>query len=400
MMLGNKNLFAGQAIPDEARTRVQQALTALKRVDIDTILTTDIDVLIDAHLDEFGTATVLWDDASTTEPKQLDTVVTRDVIGNQVHTAHVQITVTAPVEGDPYLLTYYSHSGAPGMPLEGAVGRSGVQGTWTGDAGAGAQAIEHWFHQFKSQVDHFLGYNNRDVAPHNERMRTQVRNAVERWRQEELKRRDLAASLPFPIKRNPTATAPVKAERRKVRLPPRAATPFEPEPELEAQTFDEVLTDVVNMSTILERLPTGDQDEEEIRNLLLAQLNVNYTGEAGGELFNGSGKTDILIRKGDRNVFIAECKFYNGPASVTKAINQLLSYTVWRDTKAALLLFVKGGQFTDVVTKAVDAVSEHPQCQRTLTAADPARRSDYTYVRADDPERAIHLAMLPFKLLS
>jgi len=32
-------------------------------------------------------------------------------------------------------------------------------------------------------------------------------------------------------------------------------------------------------------------------------------GKATGETFNRARKTDILLREGDRNVFIAECKF-------------------------------------------------------------------------------------------
>ena len=37
-------------------------------------------------------------------------------------------------------------------------------------------------------------------------------------------------------------------------------------------------------------------------------LNAQFEGKAAGEVFNGQGKTDILIREGGRNAFIAECK--------------------------------------------------------------------------------------------
>ena len=67
------------------------------------------------------------------------------------------------------------------------------------------------------------------------------------------------------------------------------------------------------------------------------QLNGNYEGQAAGETFNYQGKTDILIRSGDRNIFIAERKFWNGPAKPTKTIDQLLGYLSWRDSKAAIL---------------------------------------------------------------
>lgn len=115
-------------------------------------------------------------------------------------------------------------------------------------------------------------------------------------------------------------------------------------------------------------------------------------------MFNDAGKTDICTRAEDRNVFIGECKSYHRPRVVTDAIDQVLGYLVWRDTKAALLLFVRAGNFTQAVQRAVDATSGHPQCQRSMPAQDPTRRSDSLFARADDPDRAIRLALLPFQL--
>jgi len=47
------------------------------------------------------------------------------------------------------------------------------------------------------------------------------------------------------------------------------------------------------------------------------------------------GKTDILTRVEDRNAFIAECKFWMGEKAFLAALDQLLSYLSWRDTKTA-----------------------------------------------------------------
>lgn len=74
--------------------------------------------------------------------------------------------------------------------------------------------------------------------------------------------------------------------------------------------------------------------EEDLRSHFLVQLNGQYEGRATGETFNFQGKTDILIREGDRNVFIAECKFWHGEKQLLETIDQLLSYLSWRDTKA------------------------------------------------------------------
>ena len=95
------------------------------------------------------------------------------------------------------------------------------------------------------------------------------------------------------------------------------------------------------MALVIERSPASfaSLDEEAIRTHFLLQLNGHYEGSATGETFNSSGKTDILIRVDNRNVFIAECKFWRGPKSFSEAIDQLLGYLSWRDSKGAFARF-------------------------------------------------------------
>src|SRR5258706_6870808 len=95
-------------------------------------------------------------------------------------------------------------------------------------------------------------------------------------------------------------------------------------------------------------------DEEDIRIILLVGLNAVYEGQATGETFNGIGKTDILIRVADTNAFIAECLVWDGEARFKKKLeDQLLQYIVWRDTKAALIVFNRSKNLTSVV-KTID----------------------------------------------
>lgn len=70
-------------------------------------------------------------------------------------------------------------------------------------------------------------------------------------------------------------------------------------------------------------------------------LNGYYPGEATGETFRRSGKTDIRIENEKRTAFVAECKIWKGSAELVKAIDQLLSYLTWRDCKTALMIFNK-----------------------------------------------------------
>ena len=72
-------------------------------------------------------------------------------------------------------------------------------------------------------------------------------------------------------------------------------------------------------------------DEEDIRIVLLIGLNAVYEGQATGETFNGIGRSDILIRVADKNIFIAECLVWDGEVKFRKKLeDQLLKYAVAR----------------------------------------------------------------------
>lgn len=60
-----------------------------------------------------------------------------------------------------------------------------------------------------------------------------------------------------------------------------------------------------------------------------------------------------------RNAFVAECKIWNGPQKLTDAIDQLLKYLTWRDTKGALILFIRDSAATNVIASAGKVLREH-----------------------------------------
>ena len=71
------------------------------------------------------------------------------------------------------------------------------------------------------------------------------------------------------------------------------------------------ITVIDHMSQTIERSPSTfvQMKEEQIRDLILVNLNGHYEGDATGETFNAKGKTDILIRADCRNVFIGNANF-------------------------------------------------------------------------------------------
>src|SRR5882762_11631396 len=151
----------------------------------------------------------------------------------------------------------------------------------------------------------------------------------------------------------------------------------------------------------MERSPKAfhDIDEETLRTFFLVPLNSHYEGQATGETFNYQGKTDILIRSGDRNIFIAECKFWGGPAKLIETIDQLLGYLSWRDSKAAILLFNRNKDFSKVLSTISEVVRAHRNFQK-----DEGNRGEtafrYAFRHKDDAAKLLHLSVIVFDIPS
>jgi hypothetical protein len=142
---------------------------------------------------------------------------------------------------------------------------------------------------------------------------------------------------------------------------PKSNTTARQEPSIEMATYEDILDTLASMSVTMERCPSAFEgmDEENLRMQFLIPLNSKYKGETSGETFNASGKKDILIKREDRILFVAECKFWKGPQSLTKTIDQLLGYLTWRETKAAILLFNRQKDFSIVLEKIPDVFRQH-----------------------------------------
>jgi hypothetical protein len=128
---------------------------------------------------------------------------------------------------------------------------------------------------------------------------------------------------------------------------------FSPHPALDEKTYQDILTPIRWMGKTIERDPAAyaSLGEENLRTQFLALLNGSFEGQGSGETFSLNGKTDIYLRVSERAVFIAECKFWNGPTGFNGIIDQLTGYLTWRDSKTAILVFVRNADFATVLAQ-------------------------------------------------
>jgi hypothetical protein len=130
--------------------------------------------------------------------------------------------------------------------------------------------------------------------------------------------------------------------------------------------------------------------------MLLVSLNAHF-GAATGEAFNVVGKTDILIRHEGANLFVAECKIWSGDKNLLAAIDQLLSYLTWRDTKAALVIFNRNKGFSEVVRKLYDLPKNHRSYVSGPQRLDESS-AQFTLRLNNDAERHAIVSVLGFDL--
>jgi hypothetical protein len=198
-----------------------------------------------------------------------------------------------------------------------------------------------------------------------------------------------------------TRTYAAPGVRRKIepRLPPASTAAYKPEPVLDEAIYQDILSTVENMTKVVERSPSAfaEMGEEDLRQHYLVQLNGRFEGAATGETFNYQGKTDILIRVQDRNIFIAECKFWRGEKSFLATVDQVLSYLSWRDTKAAIILFNRQKDFSGVLAKVQEALAKHPHRKRGLHT-EGETRFRYVMGNPSDHSREIILTVMAFNV--
>ena len=305
-----------------------------------------------------------------------------------------KIDIAIPFEGDPKLwrirANTFSLSGYPEIEIRDNEIVFSV--SIRDDSAESNRLLSEIDRNTKSLVEG-VGYLRNDVTNHNNSAPITIKQALATKRTHAQSTTGAIAALGIPIKRTgeePTFAIPAKRRNRPSVLPAVPTGTYKPEPILEEKEYQHILEILRSMALVIERNPSSfaSLDEEAIRDHFLLQLNGHYEGGATGETFNASGKTDILIRESNKNVFIAECKFWRGQEVFGEAVNQLLSYLTWRDSKCALLIFNKTRDSSAVRQKMHEAMAALPEHRKT-ELHQPDGDSRYILVKPSEPGKEI-----------
>ena len=206
----------------------------------------------------------------------------------------------------------------------------------------------------------------------------------------------------------PCVDTPIKItvptiQKKRTPKPNVGSRKYETYPSMSNEMYEDIIAEIYKCGQSIERKPLLyiGKDEESLRDMFLLRLECRYDNvTATGETFNYGGKTDICLKDATSgaNLFIAECKFWHGAKAMHNAIDQLFErYLTVRDTKVALIFFVKGDNFTSVIDSIKKELPTHKLFVRN--SGERAESSfSYIFHLPTDDAKPIYLEVMIFHL--
>jgi hypothetical protein len=344
---------------------IAQARTAVDGLSEDQVLNTDSDALTEYLVQQYSFEIPELDLGNVTATEHERTVHRRHRYDQrEVSMPGMAIDFSVPFTGDAtvFRITPATYdTGPPHAEVRDGMIRFSVSGHELS-----AEQVQQEYEETISSLQKYLGWHKEFWKGFAGEAAREVRGAIDRRRARLAKQKAVGASLAglgvkLLEKKGDARTyaAPAVKQKIKPKMPPMVAA-AKPEPTLDAAQYATIIQLIVGAGRSIEQSSSRMRmlDEESLRDTMLVPLNAHF-GAATGEAFNYSGKTDILIRHEGKNLFVAECKFWQGIKAYLEAIDQLLGYLTWRDTKSVLVVFSKNTKFTDVIHQIRERTAEH-----------------------------------------
>ena len=242
-------------------------------------------------------------------------------------------------------------------------------------------------------------YIKNEVIGYNSNLENKARQLFQARKTVILKEYNFVESLGVPFKRAekvPSSFIVPIIKKKPIIKPSSSSKKYTPEFTLDVSIYNDILKICHETGIEMERHPSiyFEKNEETLRDFFIMFLSPHFQSVTG-ETFNKIGKTDILIRHEKTNVFIAECKFWKGIKTFHEAIDQILSYLTWRDSKAAILCFVNTKEINPVLEKIESETSNH-NCFVKYNGKKSKSWFNFEFHLKDDSSRGIELAVLCF----
>ena len=395
-----------RTIPEKVKMRVDAFTDA-------ELMANDIEILCRNVYEEFRVVPIsISDDAFPPKPtvargkveKFLDRVHYFDG-GRTIMVDGITLSFKFPFEGDAQLFECHSWPWSLSPYPEIVLKDNNVIFSYSYDESATQQKDWHdgVVAKLKKELEEIkqgLESVNAAVVNFNQQLPGQIRSAIlaKKSRIEALYK--AAESFDVSVGANEVAQRIISVPKRQIYPIAHTYNSAAPEYSISDENYAEILKVIKHTAMTWERTPNSYRHmcEEDLRNVLLASLNGLFLGKANGEAFRKDGKTDICIEAEDRTAFIAECKMWTGEGEVSKAFDQLDSYSTWRDCKAALIYFVDRKDFLAIAGKMLAVLQD----QKDLQGVRALDRNEFVcrMLSTRTPGHVINVRVLLFNLHS
>ncbi len=314
------------------------------------------------------------------------------------------VHIDIPFTGDEWIFRYRTNPWSSSFP-RGDVKRGHLQLTMIQPHDVDSSAFKTDYEREIALVRKCVSRAHKQISDYNGNLPQLVLSAVRNRRKRLKHHEDITSVLNIPMttKSGMPSIESVKTEVRQPKVSPVPQnTPHVQELGDSEATFDRFLHSIRHQGRTFEQTPRtfAVHGEEDLRDFILAHLNGQFRGEAAAEVFRRRGKTDICMEQQDRSALVAECKIWRGWQRFKAALNQLMGYLTWRDTRATLIVFnVRNQKFRRVLETIAKSLPDHPLFLRKL----PCEEQGEWRIQArsaEDESRRITVHIFAFNLYS
>ena len=139
-------------------------------------------------------------------------------------------------------------------------------------------AMRSSFDNDLKNIEQFLQWGEAQIHSYNQGLKSLIQQQFNHRKEKFLKDRGLVESLGFPIKKrdgiSQTYTAPVTRKKLPIQKPSVTTGAFKPEPVLEMEHYEHILTVIFNMVQVMKRSPQAfsKMGEEDLRTHILCAI--------------------------------------------------------------------------------------------------------------------------------
>lgn len=217
--------------------------------------------------------------------------------------------------------------------------------------------IDSWLKSVRQNV----GWMNNDLRNFSQGLFSLIPREIKRRRNHLNKAKEIIDGLGLPEKSEDRVLGFIKPiQKIEIKIKDKK-TNDEIEYILDKEVYDTITQTVNSLGINLERCSNRvrNLDEESLRDTFFMALNSTFKGLVSTETFNKNGKTDLIIRYGDKNLYVSECKIWDGDKYFLEGIDQLLNNLTWRDSKCSYIVFSRNKDFGKVIEKSKELVGSH-----------------------------------------